>query len=63
MRAFRHLRDCDAALHLIGASPQSPLSLDFTRYPFPSGMAENRIKRRDYHHDHVRGGLSLTEIK
>jgi hypothetical protein len=45
MRAFRHLRDCDAALHLIGASPQSPLSLDFTRYPFPSGMAENRIKR------------------
>jgi hypothetical protein len=39
MRAFRHLRDCDAALHLIGASPQSPMSLDF-RYPFPSGMAE-----------------------
>jgi hypothetical protein len=29
-RAFRHLRDCDAALQLKGASPRPSLSLDFT---------------------------------
>ncbi|HEY2144688.1 MAG TPA: hypothetical protein VGH12_01365 [Steroidobacteraceae bacterium] len=60
-RAFRHLRDCDTALHRRRGESRPRSSLDSPR-SFAARHGGNRIKDGDPHHDHVRSRLSLIEI-
>jgi hypothetical protein len=62
-RAFRHLRDCDAALHRrrggIKAANLAATIVALLIGNFARGYGGNRNKWDDPHHDHVRGFLPL----